>query len=58
MSAASIVSPALRRVATGCSPPSINRTPDAPAMERPIVRTAKVEEGRDVIQDLDQYIVR
>jgi protocatechuate 3,4-dioxygenase beta subunit len=34
------------------------RTPDAQVMELPVVKTAKMDEGRDAIQDLDQYVVR
>ena len=34
------------------------RTPDAQVMELPAVKMARVDEGRDVIQDLDQYVVR
>ena len=34
------------------------RTPGGEVMELPVVKTAKLDEGRDVVQDLDQYIVR
>jgi hypothetical protein len=34
------------------------RTPDAAVMELSVVKTATVDEGHDVIQDLDQYVVR
>jgi hypothetical protein len=34
------------------------RTPGAEVMELPVVKTAKVDEGANVIQDLDQYVVR
>jgi hypothetical protein len=34
------------------------RTPDAQVMELPVVKMAKLDEGRDAIQDLDQYVVR
>ena len=33
------------------------RTPDTQVMELPIIKTARVDEGRDVIQDLEQYVV-
>ncbi len=33
------------------------RTPDAQVMELPVVKTARADEGRDVIQDLEQYVV-
>jgi hypothetical protein len=34
------------------------RTPDGAVMELAVVKTAKVGEGGDVIQDLEQYVVR
>ena len=34
------------------------RTPDGPVMELPVVKMVRVDENHDVIQDLDQYIVR
>jgi hypothetical protein len=34
------------------------RTPDGAVMELAAVKTAKVGEGGDVIQDLEQYVVR
>jgi len=34
------------------------RTPEAQVMELPVVKTAKVDEGRDTVQDLEQYVVR